>query len=91
MMNRQAKLLVLALAPLISIAAMQPVAARPIQERPVKINSETAKSSCIGMDGVFRYAPGGGFSCTYYVKDSKVVQSCNAKGQCNSTREPYKR
>lgn len=89
-MLSKSRLIVLALAQLTLIAAMQPVDAKPmITGKPFKIHPDTAKQSCAIMDGTFRYASGGGFTCTIYGSEVKLVQTCNAKGSCTSTREPY--
>ena len=52
---------------LLVVASSSAVDARPIVfGKPYKINMETGKASCLAMDGVFRYASGGGFTCTMY-------------------------
>lgn len=77
---------------LLVVASSSAVDARPIVfGKPYKINMETGKASCLAMDGVFRYASGGGFTCTMYGPEAKVTQTCNANGQCTGTKEPYRK
>ncbi|MBN9316114.1 MAG: hypothetical protein J0I99_10270 [Devosia sp.] len=90
-MNTKTKLLILALAELAFIAGMQPAMAKPaIGNRPVKIDSTTAKTTCAVMDGTFRYTSGGGWSCKMDTGSGWTIQTCNANGSCTVSREPYR-
>lgn len=87
----KAKLFLLTLAQLAFLAAMQPVEAKPmITNRPIKVDGTTAKTQCAVMDGTFRYASGGGWSCKMDTGNGWTIQTCNAKGSCTVSREPYK-
>jgi hypothetical protein len=90
MLNKP-RLLILALAQLALIAAMQPVVAKPaIYNRPHTVNPSTARASCTLMDGTFRHASGGGWTCKYGVGTGWAIQSCNSKGGCTTRHEPYR-
>jgi hypothetical protein len=85
------RLFVLALAQLAFIAAALPVEAKPmITNRPIKVDPTTAKIQCAIMDGTFRNNSGGGWSCKMDTGSGWTIQTCNAKGSCTVSRQPYR-
>lgn len=90
-MSNKARLLVLALAQLAFIAAAAPIEAKPaIRDRPIKVDGTTAKTQCAIMDGTFRYTGGGGWSCKMDTGSGWTIQTCNARGSCTVSRQPYR-
>lgn len=89
-MFSKSRLIGLALVQVTFIAAMQPAEAKPtIAGGPFTINPDTAKATCMVVDGVFAFAADGGFTCTYATSEAEFVLLCTVDGACLTTRESH--